>query len=103
MPLRYWQCTKCDDVFRSKSGAPSCCDTPSKKVLTAPQIKLQTTDEVTGKSTLQDQEKILKARARNYSRDNELDDLIAKNDSDTAKQNQWLTEAGVKRKAVDDI
>lgn len=114
MPFHLYRCPVCGYELKTKKGDPKCGHGKEnldledyeymEKVLTAPIVKLQETDPGTGKSKMQDQDKILKARARNYSRDHELDDLIAKNDRPTAKQNEWLVEDGSrKRKAVDDL
>jgi len=103
MPLRYWKCPECEEVYRSFKEAPSHCEIASEQLLSAPKTKFQETDEWTGKSKVVGEEKVLKARARNHSRDHDLDDLIAKNDRHTAKQNHWITESGQKRRAIDDL
>lgn len=107
MPFRRYKCPECDTEIETKQRHPHCPHhdyvVEMKLMLTTPNVKLQETDPYTGKSRLQNQDKILKERARNHARDNELDDLIAMNDSKSAKDNQWIVEGGRKRKAVDDL
>jgi len=63
---------------------------------------LEKQDPYTNKSRLKDQEKILKERARNHSRDVETTDLIEKNPLDEAVKNGWIKEDGTVRKKIDD-
>ena len=112
MPIRLYKCPICGYQTKAKR-TPRCAhgaENPEyedyvdmQAIITTPSVKLQETDAYTGKTQMQDQERILKARARNYSRDNDLDDLIQKNDAKSAQQFEWLKEGGRKRKAIDDI
>jgi hypothetical protein len=71
--------------------------------MTAPTTKfMEKTDPEKGKSVLVGQTAILKERARNHSRDVELDDLIQNNERELAHQNGWLKSDGTRRKAIDD-
>lgn len=104
MPIRWFKCTKCEKEFRSKKENPVHCEGYySELILKAPNFKMQETDPKTGKVRMQDQDKILRERARNHSRDNDLDDLIQKNNPNDAKKNAWINEKGEKRKAIDDL
>lgn len=72
--------------------------------LEAPQAKfMEPRDKAKGKSVLKDQNKLLKERSRNHSRDQELDELITMNSKDLAVKNKWVNEDGRKRKKIDDI
>lgn len=78
-----------------------------EEVLTAPNQKFMITADVEhGKSKLKDQDKILKARSRNYSRDVNLDDNISINKAnglDAAVNANFLNKKGEKRRKIDDI
>lgn len=79
------------------------CNQIMKKVMAPPGTKfMEKKDPEKGKSVLKDQEKILKERARSFSRENELDDMIQSNTNDVAKRQGWLNAEGKKRKKVDD-
>lgn len=104
MPLRWWRCPRCKEEYRTKRETPLHCDTPSESLITAPQTKfMEKTDPEKGKSALVGQQKILKERARSYSRDHELDDLIQKNPKNDAVINNWVNKDGIQRKKVDDL
>lgn len=105
MPFRWFKCTKCQEEFRSRQEKPFHCDVEESEVLlSAPSTKfMELKDPERGKSSIVNQDKILKERARNHSRDNELDDLIGSNDKETISKNGWLNDRGTKRKAIDDI
>lgn len=108
MPIFLYECTVCKSRIRymwddSKPRAFTHCDQTMRKVFGAPQAKfLEKKDPEKGKSVLKDQERVLKERARNFSRENELDDMIQSNTNDVAKRQGWLTSDGKKRKKVDD-
>ena len=102
MALREWSCPTCNATKRSKEQ-PICCGANMVENLTVPSVKmLEPADKDSGKSQLKDQQKLLKERARAYSRDVELHDLIQNNDPRISKQNNWINKDGVKRKAIDD-
>lgn len=105
MPFRWFKCTQCEEKFRSRSEHPTHCgDALAEMLVSAPATKfMEKTDQDRGKSSMVGQEKILKERARNHSRDVELDDLIQGNDKKTVQDNQWITSTGQKRRAIDDL
>lgn len=78
-----------------------------EKILVAPNQKFMVAaNKATGKSKLKDSEKVLKARARNHSRDYELDDNIRfnrDNGLDAQVKAEFLNSKGERRKKVDDI
>lgn len=78
-----------------------------EEVLTAPNQKFMVTADVEhGKSKIKDQDKMLKARSRNYSRDVNLDDNIAINNANGLKQSvaaNFLNKKGERRRKIDDI
>lgn len=114
MPLRTWKCPLCGYERRSFKRSPECNHNQDEEgipvplvemelVITAPQTKfMEKIDPERGKSNLVGQSAILKARARNHSRDVELDDLIQGNERQLAHQNGWLKDDGTRRKAIDD-
>jgi len=103
MPLKLWECPLCGAQVKTKQTEPMHCDTLCKVVLTTPSVKMmETTDPERGKSELKDQQKILKARARQHARDVEMDDLIQTNESTIAHQNRWVMPSGQRRKKIDD-
>ena len=77
---------------------------PSEVQITAPGTKfMEKTDKERGKSQMVGQERILRERARKHSRDVEMGDLIETNPKEVAYASGWLTEAGTRRKAIDDL
>ncbi len=63
-------------------------------------------NKATGKSKLKDNKAVLTERARNHSRDHDLDDNIQLNKAnglDAQVKNSFLNEKGERRKKVDDI
>jgi hypothetical protein len=72
--------------------------------LVAPKAKfMEPRHKAKGKSVLKDQNKMLKARTREHTRDFELDELIANNSLDMAKKNKWITDKGKRRTRIDDL
>lgn len=82
-------------------------ETQWTEILAAPNPKfMEASDAFHGKSRIKDVNKILKARSRNFSRDNEIDENIQLNklnglDGHVARN--FLNKNGVKRKKVDDL
>lgn len=104
MALKNWKCQVCNETFGSFDAAPEHCEKPAKVCFHAPQAKfMEPRPGKPGKSILKNQNKILKARTREHSRNFELDELIANNSEVLAKQNQWITDKGRKRTRIDDI
>ena len=113
--VRIFNCLKCRNQSRTLKKAEDwkCrhCGTTAKKnfeeVLTAPNSKfMEPKDEVAkakGKSQLKNQQKILRERTRNWSRENETHDLIQKNPEEEAVKNQWINADGSPRKKIDDL
>lgn len=77
------------------------------EVLVAPNQKFMVaSNPATGKSKLKDNEKILLARARNHSRDVDLDQTIAinrANGMDESVAKNLLNNKGQRRRKIDDI
>lgn len=77
------------------------------EVMSAPNQKLMVSgDTYKGKSKLKDQEKILKERSRNHSRDVDLDENISinrKNGLEEAVAKNFLNNKGMRRRKIDDI
>jgi hypothetical protein len=72
--------------------------------LVAPKAKMmEPTHKSKGKSVLKDQEKILRARSRNNTRDRDIEDLIPSTDINKVKQSKWLGNDGRVRKKIDDL
>lgn len=104
MALKKWKCQKCKQETETFKNAPVHCELPMQLELEAPQAKfMEPRDKAKGKSVLKDQNKLLKERSRNHSRDQELDELITMNSKDLAVKNKWVNEDGRKRKKIDDI
>lgn len=104
MAIRTWKCNKCEAEFKTKQHAPTHCELPASALISTPNTKfMEKQDPHKNKSVMVGQEKILRARAREYSRDKELDDLIQRNEHKVSTENRWLTRDGVKRKKIDDI
>jgi hypothetical protein len=76
-------------------------------LLEAPHAKfLENKDPLTGKSKLKDQEKILKARARNHSRERDIDENITfnrDNGLDDSVRRNLLNAKGERRRKLDDV
>ena len=78
-----------------------------EEVISEPNQKFMVaSDPIMGKSKLKDSEKILKSRARNYSRDVELDDNIQINLKNGLKEQvhrNLLNKDGKRRRKIDDL
>lgn len=107
MPLRTFKCPVCGEIIKTlKKEIPMHCDTAAEQVLAAPSTRFNEyrdpENKEKGKSQLKDLQKILKERARNHSRDNDLHDLVQTNNDDVSKMNKWIKEDGTVRKKIDD-
>ena len=107
MPLKDFKCKKCGEVKKTFKPSPEHCGQAMEKLLVAPEAKFLeprgTEAKDKGRSVLKDQNKILKERTRNWSRDNEMHDLVQKNDMKEAVKNQWVNADGTVRKKIDDL
>lgn len=114
MPVRYYECPVCRKMVRTmKKEVPKCnhgeeaIAISMQEVLVAPELKFQEyKDHIAkekGRPQLKNQQRILRERTRNHSRDYEMHDLIQSNDPDEAKKNQWVNEDGSVRKKIDDM
>lgn len=78
-----------------------------EEVISAPNQKFMVTaNAATGKSKLKDATAILTARARNHSRDHDLDNNIQLNKMnglDAQVKRSFLNEKGERRRKIDDI
>ena len=101
MPLRYYRHKETQEIKRSLK---SLGDT-YEEVIVAPNGKFMVcANPATGKSKLKDMKKILTERARNHSRDVDLDDTIAINrDNNLGVSQNLLNKDGLRRKKIDDI
>lgn len=102
MALKYYKNKETGETKRTLKGSPG----PEwEELITAPNQKFMVTaNAATGKSKLKDQEKILKSRARNHSREHDLDDTIQLNKDNQFKvAKNLLNSKGQKRKKIDDI
>lgn len=103
MALRYYHNSETGETKASLKRLES----PWTEVISAPSSKFMVKANLaTGRSKLKDADKILRARARNHSRDVGLDDLIHVNRvnglEDKVKLN-LLNEKGERRKKIDDL
>lgn len=119
MPLRIYKCTACGSHRETlKNKVPTCNHNQEElgfpiavfdmeEVLTAPNQKFMVSaDPEHGKSKLKDQEKTLKQRARNHSRDVLIDENIQinkLNGLDEQVTKSFLNSKGEKRRKIDDI
>lgn len=104
MPLRDYKCSVCDETFKSFKSAPEHCNMPAGKLLSAPQSKfMEPTNKEKGYSKLRDQDKIVKARSRNHSRDHEIHDIIQGGQMEKARAIHWIKANGQTRGKIDDI
>jgi hypothetical protein len=103
MAIRRFFCKKCKTTKRTFKNEPICCDEKMELIMTAPNTKiLEPTDIKRGKSGIKNEDEILLERAKNYATDVDLDDLIQKNDMESAAYNGWLsTDYKTKRKKID--
>lgn len=102
MALKYYKNKETGEVKRTLSGSPG---EGWEEVITAPNQKFMiTANPSTKKSKLKDMEKVLKERARNHSRDHDLDETIQLNrDNQFQVSRNLLNSKGEKRKKIDDI
>lgn len=104
MALRIYENLKTGEIRESLKPLPK---EEWKQILKAPNQKFMVSaNKATGKSKLKDQDKILRARARNHSRDVDLDQTIAINRAnglEGAVRRNLLNEKGEKRRKIDDI
>lgn len=102
MPLKYFRHKLTGEIIRSLKGSPS---EDYEEILSCPNGKFMiASNKATGKSKLKDSEKVLMERARNHSRDNDLDDNISLNrDNDLGVKQNLLNKKGERRRKIDDI
>lgn len=103
MAVRYYKHADTGETTRSLKTL----DPPWQEVLVAPNQKFMVSaDKATGKSKLKDATAALTARARNHSRDHDLDDNIQlnrMNGLEAQVKRNLLNEKGQKRRKIDDI
>ena len=104
MALKYYRNKETDEVVRSLKKLPK---KDWEELLTAPNQKFMVSaNKSTGTSKIKDHTKQLTERARNHSRDNDLDDNIQKNLANGMKEQvnrAFLNEKGERRRKIDDI
>ena len=109
MALRKFECSKCRKVIETlKKSVPECtCGGTTKELISSPNQKFMVTANAsTGTSKIKDSDKILKARARNHSRDVLGDDTIQTNLDMGSKESVargLLNSQGQRRRKIDDI
>lgn len=105
MPLRTFQCSICGtEINTLKKEAPLHCNTATELVITAPSVTaLETVDPAKNTKRMKNQQKILKERARNHSRDNDLHDMIQVSKGEKLTAANFLNKSGKKRTKFDDI
>lgn len=106
MPLKYFRHIETGEIKKTLKGSPKPIS-EWEEVIQAPNSKFMVcANKATGKSKIKDQKKMLLERARNHSRDNDLDDNIAVNKAAGASEQQInvnFLNNGVRRKKIDDI
>lgn len=102
MALKYFKNKDTGEIKRTLKGSPG---SEWEEVLVAPNQKFMVTaNAATGKSKLKDMDKVLKERARNHSRDHDLDETIQLNRDNKFQVSQnLLNSKGQKRRKIDDI
>lgn len=119
MALKVYKCPRCNYIRETvRNKIPKCNHGQEEEgepvpliemeeIITAPNQKFMVTaNPGTRTSKLKDSEQILKARARNHSRDVLGDDNIQINSSNDLKESvhrNLLNNKGEKRKKIDDI
>lgn len=104
MALKYYKNKETEEIKRSlKPLDPE----EWEEVIVAPNQKFMVTaNKATGTSKIKDSKKILTERARNHSRDVELDDNIQVNNANGLEAKvkaNLLNEKGERRRKIDDI
>lgn len=103
MALKYYRHKETGEEKRSLKELTD----PWEEILTAPNQKFMVAaNKATGTSKLKDATKILTERARNHSRDHDIDDNIQLNQANGLGAKVKITllnEKGEKRRKIDDI
>lgn len=103
MPLRIYRNVKTGEIRRSLKKLEG----EWEEVISAPNQKFMVAANVaTGTSKIKDSEKTLKTRARNHSRDVDIDNNIQLNKAnglDASVQTNLLNSKGERRRKIDDI
>lgn len=104
MALKYYKNKETGEVKRSLKPLP---ENEWEVLLKAPNQKfMETANAATGTSKIRGLKKTLTERARNYSRDVELDENIQRNKAnglDRQVTQSFLNEKGERRRKIDDI
>lgn len=104
MPLKYFKNKETGEVKKSLKPLPK---EEWDELMVPPESKFMVSaNKATRQSKLKDSEKILRERARNHSRDVDLDDNIRinrENGLDSQVKQSFLNEKGEKRRKIDDI
>jgi len=104
MALKYYKNKETGELIKTLKNPPEPED-QWEEVIKEPGTKFMVcANPATGKSKVKDQDKILLERARNHSRDVDLDDTIAVNkDNEFGVKQNLLNEKGERRRKVDDL
>lgn len=104
MALKYFKHKKTGEIKKSLRQLP---EDEWQELMVPPDSKFMVSaNKATRKSKMKDSEKILRARARNHSRDVDIDDNIRvnkENGLDTQVKQAFLNEKGERRRKIDDI
>jgi len=102
MALKYYRCKESGQIIKTLKNLKQ--DLNYEELYLAPNGKFMIcSNEATNKSKIKDLDKQLKIRARNHSRDNEIDELIQLNKENKIGVNNFLNNKGERRKKIDDI
>lgn len=103
MPLRIFRNKETEEIYKTlKNKHPG---DGWEEVIQAPGGKFMVkANKSTNRSKLKDMDKIMKERARNHSRDTDLDENIQINkDNKLGVSQNFLNEKGERRRKIDDI
>src|SRR4051812_26602141 len=107
MALRIFECTTCKSKKETLKKTVPQCHGDMKELMVAPNQKFMVTSNAAeGKSKLKDSDKVLKARARNHSRDVLGDETIQMNLNNGLKETvtrNLLNNKQERRRKIDDI
>jgi len=107
LPLKLFTCPTCG--FEKETLSKTIPECPEHKIPLQPTLKaphtlfLETINPATNKKKPRGFDKMIKARARNYARDVDGDELIQLNKINGITQKAFLNKDGARRRKIDDI
>jgi len=105
MPIKYFRNKETDEVIRKLKNFDELDPEIWEEFIEAPNSKFMEGGNK-GKSKIKDQDAILKARARNYARENDFADVYHKqraNGMDKSAKKHLLNAKGLKKRKIDDL